>query len=71
MSEEPGHRYASVTDLAADVSRYLDGQPVLAYPEGMLERAARFYRRYQVAILLIAAYLFMRAVFLLFARPPR
>ena len=69
MSEEPGHRYASVSDLAADVSRYLDGQPVLAYPEGILERAARFYRRYQVAILLIAAYLFMRAVFLLFARP--
>ena len=71
MAEEPSHRYASVSDLTADVSRYLDGQPVLAYPEGMFERAARFYRRYQVAILLIAAYLFMRAVFLLLARPPR
>lgn len=71
MASEPVERYASVSDLAAELSRYLDGQPVKAYREGVLERAARFYRRYQVAILLIAAYLFMRALFLLFAHPPR
>jgi len=68
LQPEPAARYASVTELAADVSRYLDGLPVSAYRESFLERVGRFYHRYQVAILLIAAYLFMRALLLLLPR---
>ena len=64
---EPGGRYTSVTELAADVSRYLDGLPVLARKETILDRALRFYRRYSVAILLMAAYLVMRILLLLFS----
>jgi eukaryotic-like serine/threonine-protein kinase len=64
----PEHRYPAVTDLAADVSRYLDGFPVSACKETLMDKAARFYRRHSVAILLIAAYLLMRVVLLFISR---
>jgi eukaryotic-like serine/threonine-protein kinase len=62
----PQDRYASVSDLAADVSRFLDGLPVSAYSENLLEKTRRFYQRHQVAILLITAYLVMRFLVLYF-----
>jgi serine/threonine-protein kinase len=63
---DPGKRYFSVSDLSADVSRYLDGLPVSACRETIIDKAARFYRRYTVPILLIAAYLIVRTLVLLF-----
>jgi hypothetical protein len=41
---------------------------VTARKETFLEKATRFYRRHNVAILLIAAYLLMRVVLLLIPR---
>ena len=67
MSSAPEDRYPSVGQLAAEVSRYLDGLPVAAYREGPIERLRRFGRRYRVAILLILAYVLMRAAFMLWA----
>jgi serine/threonine protein kinase len=67
-AENPSGRYASVSALARDISRYLDGMPVLAYRENLWERAQRFYTRYQAAILLITVYLLMRAAFVFFGR---
>jgi serine/threonine protein kinase len=67
-STDPPDRYASVQELAADVSSYLDGLPVRAHRENLLERAERLFSRYRVAILLIAAYLFMRLILLLVLR---
>ena len=64
LAATPEGRYAKATELAADVSRYLDGQPVTARKETPLDRAARFYRRHNVAILLIAAYLLVRVILL-------
>jgi eukaryotic-like serine/threonine-protein kinase len=64
----PENRYASVTALAVDVSRYLDGLPISAREETFLDQASRFYRHHNAAILLIAAYLLMRVVLLLFTR---
>jgi serine/threonine protein kinase len=61
-------RYATVTELAADVSRYLDGLPVGARQETPLDKVVRFYRRHNVAILLISAYLLVRVVLLLVSR---
>jgi eukaryotic-like serine/threonine-protein kinase len=65
MAANPSDRYSGVTELATDVSRYLNGLPVAARKETFVDRAARFYRRYSVAILLIAAYLAMRVILLL------
>jgi eukaryotic-like serine/threonine-protein kinase len=64
--DHPAKRYATVSDLSADVSRYLDGLPVSACEESIFDKAARFYRRYTVPILLIAAYLIVRTLILLF-----
>jgi eukaryotic-like serine/threonine-protein kinase len=65
---DPAARYSNVSDLALDVSKHLDGLAVGAHPESLLEKTVRLYRRYRFFILLIAAYLFMRIVLLLFSR---
>ena len=67
-ANHPASRYLNVSELSADVSRYLDGLPVSAGKETIFEKAARFYRRYTIPILLIAAYLVMRILLLVFSR---
>src|SRR5216683_7954746 len=62
----PAERYPHVQEMALDVSRYLDGLAVGAHQESFIEKAGRFYRRYRFFILLIAAYLVMRVLILLF-----
>jgi eukaryotic-like serine/threonine-protein kinase len=62
----PAERYPNVQEMSLDVSRYLDGLAVGAHRESVFERTARFYRRYRFFILLIAAYLAMRVLILLF-----
>jgi len=62
----PAERYPDVQEMALDISRYLDGLAVGAHNENILEKAGRFYRRYRFFILLIAAYLAMRVLILLF-----
>src|SRR5689334_15196602 len=64
----PEGRYPSVSELAEDVSRYLDGLAVAAHRESFFEKLARLYRRYRFFILLIAAYLVMRVLILFFMR---
>jgi eukaryotic-like serine/threonine-protein kinase len=55
-------RYANVEDLAADVTRFLDRLPVVAYRESPLERLARWAGRNQVLLLLLLAYFVVRIV---------
>jgi eukaryotic-like serine/threonine-protein kinase len=61
LADAPAHRYQSVSALAADVAAYRAGRSVDAYRETALERAARFGRTYRTAILLVLAYIIMRA----------
>jgi eukaryotic-like serine/threonine-protein kinase len=61
MKVEPLHRYGSVEELSRDVAHYLDGLPVSAYPEGPLRRLWRCAGKNRVWILLVLAYLLMRA----------
>src|SRR3989475_10898400 len=42
-------RYASVSDLAADIQRHMEDRPVLASPPGRLYRARKFLRRHKLA----------------------
>jgi serine/threonine protein kinase len=65
-ARQPEQRYESVSEFAADVSRHLDGLPVSAYSENVFEKLARFYKRHQIAILLITAYLVTRFLVLYF-----
>jgi eukaryotic-like serine/threonine-protein kinase len=64
-AEDAEQRYGSVEKLANDVAHYLDGLPVSAYPEGPLARAWRWVVKNSAWILLIVAYLVMRALFVL------
>ena len=65
MAETPDARYASARELAEDVLRFLDDEPVSAYRESVFERAARWTSRHRALIVLVLAYLAMR-VFVFF-----
>ena len=61
---EPGARYPSAAALAAEVARFLDGEPVQAHQESIVERGGRYFRKYQTAIVLVLTYLLIRFLFL-------
>jgi serine/threonine protein kinase len=64
LAAEPADRYPSAAALAADITRFLDGEPVLAHRESLGERAGRIFRKYQTAITLVLTYLLIRFLFL-------
>jgi len=68
MAENPSNRYASVSELAEDVGRYLDGSRVSAYRENLLQGAIRWGTKYRAAIGLVLAYLLVRALLLFFLK---
>ena len=65
MARAPEGRYSSSSELAADVERYLEGQAVSALPESLWTRSVRFASRHRVALLLILAYVLVRAFVLI------
>ena len=46
LAFDSSERYATVSDLAEDVRRYLEGKPVRAHAPGLLYRARKFTGRY-------------------------
>jgi eukaryotic-like serine/threonine-protein kinase len=60
LRDEPAHRYASAADLADDIRRHLQHEPVVARRGNLAYRSTRFAQRHKVilaAMLLIAAVL--------------
>jgi tetratricopeptide (TPR) repeat protein/tRNA A-37 threonylcarbamoyl transferase component Bud32 len=45
LEKDPASRYASAADLAADIQRFRTGQPIIARPAGVIERALKWTRR--------------------------
>ena len=67
-SPDPADRYQDVPALAAEVGRFLEGRAVDAHRESLLDRVARFGRRYRLPILLVLTYLVARLLLLWLAR---
>jgi WD40 repeat protein len=55
MAKEPGRRYPQAGELAGDLRRYLNGEPVRARPVRGWERALRWCRRRPAAAALVVA----------------
>ena len=68
MNADPAQRYATAAEMSADVLRFLDGEPVSAYRENVLEAAGRWITRNRALVVLVAAYLVMRAVIFFWMR---
>lgn len=65
MNHRKEDRYQTAEALAEDMRRYLAGEPVSAYPEGIVKRTLRWARRHRaalsraaVAMLIVATVLF-------------
>jgi serine/threonine protein kinase len=67
-AEAPSDRYDTALLLADDVGRWLDGQPVHAHAETLLERAGRVASRHRVLLTLFGVYLVVRVVLAVFVR---
>jgi len=50
-------RYSNALDLAADLQRFQDGEPILARPVGRVERGMRLCKRYPLTTLLVTGIL--------------
>jgi hypothetical protein len=55
MSKAPARRYQTARDMAADLKRFLRGEPIQARPMGYTERTLRWCRRYPLAVSVLAA----------------
>jgi len=57
MSKVPSRRYETARDMADDLRRHLQGQPILARPMGTIERTIRWCRRYPLAVTVLVSVL--------------
>src|SRR4051812_36953998 len=55
LRKEPLHRYATASELADDIERFLRGKPINARPPGTIEKVWRWVREHPVPSSLVAA----------------
>ena len=68
MSIDRSQRYERAIDLSADIGRLLDGEPVSAYREGVVDKLGRWLSKNRFLILLVLTYLLMRIILLFTSR---
>ena len=68
LAASPSMRFDNAALLAADLGRYRDGVAVSAYRDTWLDHVGRWFLKYRTFIVLLLAYLVMRAAFAVWAR---
>jgi serine/threonine protein kinase len=63
LEKERSRRYATPSELAADIGRYLRNEPVLARPASAAYRARKYVRRHRVGVTAAAALLLVPIAF--------
>jgi serine/threonine protein kinase len=69
MAENPAERYQTVGMLAADIEHFLDGLPVLAFPESRFRRGWHWILRNRAWLLLLLVYVVVRILLIYFRSP--
>jgi len=59
LEKDPTQRYARIGDVAAEIGRYLDGEPILAQPIGSIARLLRKAGRHRAIVIPTAAALLL------------
>jgi serine/threonine protein kinase/WD40 repeat protein len=62
LHKEPAKRYAGAQDLADDLRRFLNGEPIVARPIGIVERGLKWSRRRPALASLLAVTIIAAAV---------
>lgn len=62
LAKEPAERYASAGELAADLQRFLDHEPIRAKRPSPLERASKWVKRHRAVALAAVAMLLVTVV---------
>ena len=68
MAADRAQRYPTVAALGGEVSRFIAGAAVDALREGLADRLVRFASRHRLPLALVATYLVVRSLLLLFFR---
>jgi eukaryotic-like serine/threonine-protein kinase len=63
LAKEPARRYASATEFAADIRRYLHNEPVAARPGSVAYRTGKYVRRHRITIAVAASLILLLAAF--------
>jgi serine/threonine-protein kinase len=64
MARDRNERYERALDLSADIGRLLNGEPVSAYREGVVDKLGRWLGKNRFLVLLVLTYLLMRIILL-------
>ena len=56
LEKDRSRRYATPSDLAADINRYLDHEPVAARPASTAYRMRKYARRHRAALISVSAF---------------
>jgi serine/threonine protein kinase len=62
LEKERSRRYASASEFAADIRRYLNNEPVLAVPPSLAYRARKFSRRHRAGLMMLSAFVLVLVV---------
>lgn len=54
MDKDRTRRYSTASDLAADISRYLNAEPIIARPPSNIYNIGKFVRRHKVGVVAVA-----------------